>query len=403
MKSIVIVGGGMVGLACAVALAQENFAVTLLEARSDFSPALPTPDSPFDTRVVAITRASAHFLAHCGVWDTIVQTRASAYGLMKVWDSVMDGRITFDAAEFFEPDLGHIIEQSVITGALWQVLQSYSVIVKKGVTITTLQTVAAGVSLVLSDGEALEASLVIGADGAQSLLRTLCQIDTRGWDYDQSAIVATVKGTLSHEQTAFQRFMPEGPLALLPLSCPYHASIVWTCPPAKAQHLMDSEVALFEATLSQESEGVMGKMTLVSDRHSFALKTHHAKNYAKSGCVLVGDAAHTLHPLAGQGVNLGFLDVAVLVTECIRARDQGGIDPQPFLSRYERQRRYHNQGMIWAMTFFKRSFGSTSPVIQQLRNRGLQWVDNSALLKRCFANIALGKWGPIPAIAKSLI
>lgn len=394
----------MVGLASALALAQQGFAVTLLEANPDFAPTLPSPTCPFDTRVVAITRASQHFLDNCKVWEAINNTRSCAYQSIKVWDSEADGLIQFWADDFLEPDLGHIIEQWVITGALWKALQSYDITLKTGVTLKQLRQQTQTVEVILASGEPLSAQLVIGADGAESTLRALSDIDSRGWAYDQSAIVATVKGEKSHQYTAFQRFSSEGPLALLPLAQANTSSIVWTCPPAKAALLMQMEPAAFNQKLTQESEGVMGALHLDSAPKCFALKTHHAKHYARSRCVLVGDAAHTLHPLAGQGVNLGFLDVAALVTQLIDAKKQGqDIGESALLKRYERQRRIHNQTMIWAMELFKRGFSSKIPFIQHLRNQGLNWVDQSIPLKRIFANIALGNWGAIPSLAKKRV
>jgi len=389
---VIVVGAGMVGLACALALVQKGFQVVLLEAQSELPVGMPSETDPFDTRVVAISRATENFLAQLGVWALIKQSRYCAYQHMRIWDQVADGLIQFSAMDFFEPDLGHIIEQRVIKSALWQALMQHPACsIKTGTKITALQTDAQQSQLILQDGSVLSASLVIAADGAPSQIRNLCQIATTSWEYQQSAIVATVRGTRTHQATAYQRFSPDGPLALLPLADCHQSSIVWTTTPMEAKSLCALSASDFALALTREMDGVMGEMHLMSERIIFPLRTHHAKQYAVARCVLVGDAAHTLHPLAGQGVNLGFLDiialVAVLEKTKARGRDFGAL---MVLKRYERARKLHNQMMIVAMELFKRGFGSRITIIQRLRNIGLNWVDNQKPLKQWFAKVALG-------------
>jgi 2-polyprenylphenol 6-hydroxylase len=269
-----------------------------------------------------------------------------------------------------------------------------SVVTKYGTSLKDLTQGIENVKLQLQNGEFIWARLVIGADGANSSLRKLCQITTTGWDYGQSAIVATVQGTKSHQQTAFQRFAPDGPLALLPLADPYLSSIVWTTSPAAAKELCESTEDYFSVRLTQEVSGVMGELRLVGKRFSYALQTIHANQYAKARCVLVGDSAHTLHPLAGQGVNLGFLDAAALIEVLDKSRAKGrDWGALAVLQRYERKRKMHNQAMIWAMELFKRGFCSRSTLVQRLRNISLNWVDRRLMLKQLFANVALGRIG----------
>jgi 2-octaprenylphenol hydroxylase len=401
---VVITGAGIVGLSCALALAQRGIRLALIEAQSRPMQDLPTQTDSFDPKVVAITRASEHFLNRLGAWSIIQSSRLCPYQHMKVWDNVMDGKIEFSAMDFFENNLGHIIEQRVIMSALWQnVLQQKNIEILTGTKIENVNFLMEEVEISLSNDKLIKAQLVIGADGANSRLRELCQISTTGWDYHQSAIVATVEGKKSHAHTAYQRFSPNGPLALLPLAHPFQSSIVWTSSKDEASRLMTTSSNDFALILQREINDVMGEMKLLGERFIFPLHTHHANQYIKARSVLIGDAAHTLHPLAGQGVNLGLLDVAslveILVAAKIKHRDLGSLS---LLKKYERQRKWHNQMMIWAMELFKQGFGSSSTLIQRARNIGLNWVNKQSFLKQIFAKLALGTMGPIPALAKEI-
>ena len=389
---VIVVGGGMVGLTCVLALAEQGFTVALVEAQTTPPKPLPAQNQPFDNRVVAISRASEQLFRSLDVFSLMQNSRTCAYQHMKVWDDAMDGNIHFCAMDYFEPDLGHIIEQQVILGALWQKLSLHKAVTYFWGTKPEAQIAGENhIELTLSSEEKMSAKLIIAADGANSMMRRLCDVPSRGWDYQQKALVATVKGTIAHHNTAFQRFASDGSLALLPLSDPFHSSIVWATSPAFAGVLCQHEEAVFNEILTREINGVMGEMELKSQRMTFELRTHHAKHYAASRCVFVGDAAHTLHPLAGQGVNLGLLDVAQLVKELSQAkaksRDFGAMR---VLARYERRRKWHNQIMIWSMELFKRGFASQNSFIQRIRNMGLQFVDQQKTLKQLFAKVAMG-------------
>ncbi|MFI4937086.1 MAG: UbiH/UbiF/VisC/COQ6 family ubiquinone biosynthesis hydroxylase [Candidatus Berkiellales bacterium] len=392
MIEVVIIGAGIVGLSTALALAQAGFSVTIVETRPHPEVIMPNASEPFDIKVVAISRSSQQFFKSLNIWEKIVNGRACAYQHMTIWDSVADGIIHFSAADFFEPDLGHIIEQRVILAALWQAIKMQSnVTIIPGTHLVEMRPNKESVELLLSSGMTFHTALLIGADGALSTVRKCAQIETTAWDYQQSAIIATVEGKKSHQQTAFQRFAPDGPLALLPLAQTNQSSIVWTTSPERALDLSQQPTATFNKTLTRETDDVMGDFEVVSSRMVIPLRTHHTKQYAKSRCVLVGDAAHTLHPLAGQGVNLGLLDATSLVDKLITAknrdRDMGSMK---VLQRYERERRMHNQMMIWGMEAFKRGFGSRSQMVQRLRNVGLNWVDKQLSVKQFFAKLAMG-------------
>ncbi len=387
---VIVVGAGMVGLSCVLSLAQSGFKVALIESQPNPPKPLPEQHAAFDNRVVAISRASQQLFERLGVFRTMKSARICAYQQMKVWDDVMDGKIHFNAMDYFEADLGHIIEQQVILGALWQKLAEFDVGYYWGTKTIAQKPSENEIELVLSSDETLQASLVIAADGANSSLRTLCGLPSRGWDYEQLALVATVKGTLSHQNTAFQRFANDS-LALLPLADPFHSSIVWATSHREATRLCEQDEVTFNQELTREISGVMGDLHLVGQRFTFELRTHHATHYAASRCVLVGDAAHTLHPLAGQGVNLGLLDVAQLVSDLTQARNKKrDIGSMRVLARYERHRKWHNQMMIWSMEAFKRGFASQNSVIARLRNIGLNFVDQQKSIKQLFAKVAMG-------------
>ncbi len=392
---VVIIGAGLVGLTAALALSLNNFSIAVIEAQPKLKE-LPSKDSPIDTKVVAITRASEHFFRYLGVWEQILGTRHCAYEHMTVWDNAQDGIITFSAVDFFEENLGHIIEQKVIIGALVEALKS-----KNDVHFFMGKTVSQSTegNVLLDDGTLLQAALQIGADGANSALRVLKGIPSTHVDYEQIAIVATIRCEKSHNFTAYQRFEQDGPLALLPLAEEHLCSIVWTTSNENAQKIIELSPEDFGLKLTHESSGILGQLTLASAPIIFPLSSHHAQKYVLPGYAFIGDAAHTVHPLAGLGVNMGILDVASLVEVLICVKKGASLGSEKVLKRYERQRKMHNQLMIWAMRTFKEGFGSQNILVQQLRNTGLNWVNKHTSIKQFFAKMAMGTLGPIPSLA----
>lgn len=399
---VIVVGAGMVGQSAALGFALSGLSVALVEATPILEMTFPEADTAFELKVVALSRASENFFQYLGVWSQMSAARHCAYQHMVVWDSVLDGLIEFWAHDYFEPNLGYIIEQRIIMAALTEKIRQSKYITTMIDTPIKMQEDEQGHRvLLLKSGLELKSPLVIGADGAHSALRQLANISIKETDYHQQAIVAVVESEIPHQSTAFQRFASDGPLALLPLSHPKQCSIVWTTSPSNSQILCEMSEFDFAQKLTRETNSVLGSIILKGNRASFHLKARHANQYAIKGCALVGDAAHTLHPLAGQGANLGFLDVASLIDIVVKAkqkgRDYGALN---VLTRYERSRRTHNQAMILAMALFKRGFEDQSSLIQRLRNSGLNWVNQQPTVKKIFSQLAMGTLGPIPRLAR---
>lgn len=395
---VVIVGGGMAGAALACALGRADWRVALV----DPAPPAPWTAAPaqasltpedFDRRVVALTRASEEFLRSLGAWDDMAKQRISPYQGMYVWDADGTAHIEFQAAELYEPSLGHIIENRIVTGALWNQLRQLPVqaIPQK---VTGFSHLGGPVQLTLGDGSALLSKLVVAADGAESPLRRLAAFPTREWDYEQHGLVATVVTEKPHEKTAWQRFLSEGPLAFLPLNGAgdRYSSIVWSTTPERARELLAMPDEAFCEALGEALEQRLGSVVEVSRRQAIPLRQRHAKHYVKPGIALVADAAHTIHPLAGQGINLGFLDVAVLADELLRARERG-IDfaDLSVLQRFQRRRMGHNLATMAAMEGFKRLFGADPLPLRWMRNTGMRWLNEQGWLKNQIAALALAQ------------
>jgi len=398
---VVVVGGGMVGAAITCALAQRGFQVRLLERQA---PECGWPRGDFEIRVSAISRASKNLFANVGAWPEMVRRRVTPYERMVVWEAG-GGELRFDAGELGEPELGHIIENGVVQCALWSVLRERpEVEVIAGAELLSLEPDERRPRLTVKlRGEArrLEADLVIGADGARSQLRELAGIGTSGWSYEQHALVCTVRAEEGNRSTAWQRFMPSGPLALLPLER-RHFSIVWSTTPAEAARLAELENGAFDEALTRASEGRLGRLTLEGERGLFPLRLQHASRYIAPGLALVGDAAHVIHPLAGQGVNLGLMDAAELVEVLTRARERRRpLGHLQTLRRYERARKGENLAMQAAMDLLKRLFGNDVPPLKAARNLALELADRVDPLKRLLVRNAMGTWGELPPLVRA--
>ncbi|WP_339670204.1 UbiH/UbiF/VisC/COQ6 family ubiquinone biosynthesis hydroxylase [Dasania marina] len=410
---VVIVGAGLAGaaLACVIAQGDPQLRIAMVEAQtlSNEAPSLHNTVQGFDARVSALTLASQQLLADIGLWPEIVSQRAAAYRHMRVWDAEGTGVVDFAAAEVNQACLGYIVENRITLAALLNRLQSLTnvhffnpaKVAGLSESVAALNKRAAGFNngeqqrcLDLADGQQLTAPLIVAADGANSLLRQQAGFATREWDYHHHAIVATVQTELPHQHTAWQRFLPEGPLAFLPLGGDHQGhfcSIVWSALPDYTQQLMALNDDEFSQQLAAAFEHKLGAVQSVSQRYSFALRQRHAVDYVQPGLALLGDAAHSIHPLAGQGINLGFSDVRVLAEELLRARQRGlGLGDISLLQRYQRRRKAENLAMMAAMDGFKQLFGHNNIALRWLRNAGMHGFNRSPAIKRRVMLSAMG-------------
>ncbi|MGB5543398.1 MAG: UbiH/UbiF/VisC/COQ6 family ubiquinone biosynthesis hydroxylase [Gammaproteobacteria bacterium] len=404
---IVVIGAGMVGAATAGLLASgnESLRIGLVEAREPKAPD-PDPASFPGLRVSAISRASQRVLEACSVWDALTEAGVSPYREMRVWDADAEpfghGSIHFDSAELGLSCLGHIIDNGLIQWALWRHLMEHPrVTVVCPARLTELELDEDRALLRLDDGQRLKAALVVGADGSSSPSRKLAGIEADGKSYQQSAVVCHIGTEASHRETAWQRFLIDGPIGMLPLQ-DGRCSIVWSTTPEHAEALCDADQQSFLQQVTAATGSVLGAVTSSGPRARFPLRLQHARNYTATRFVLVGDAAHTVHPLAGQGVNLGFLDAAALaevVLDAIAAeRDPG---ERPVLRRYERWRKGENLLAAGSIDAIGRLFLERNATVASIRRLGLSLVNGAPMVKNEIVRRAMGLAGDLPRFARA--
>jgi 2-octaprenylphenol hydroxylase len=399
---LLIVGAGMVGSALALALRDSGLNILVV----DGGPLTVKPfvaDAPFEARVSALSIASQRILERLGVWDGIVARRVSPYSDMHVWDGSGTGKVHFSASSVHAEVLGHIVENRVVQDALVERLHDSDIGLLADARLEQMRHSGDDWLLSLSDGRTLRSPLVVAADGANSTVRRMTGTATREWDYLHHAIVTSVRTADSHRKTAWQRFTDDGPLAFLPLDREgeHWCSIVWSVTPEQSERLMKLDDERFCRELENAFEGCLGQVISADSRVCVPLRQRHAKRYVAPGLALIGDAAHTIHPLAGQGVNLGFLDAAVLAEVLRDAVERGErLADERVLSRYERRRMPHNLALMAAMEGFERLFQADALPVRLLRNAGLKMVDRSAEAKALFVRQALGLTGDLPTLAQ---
>ena len=393
---VIVVGAGVTGLTIAALLAggsqADELRITLLDAspRPEYE-----PRDDVGLRVSAISIGSAALLDTLGAWPIVEATRVSAFDHMRVWDEAAspDGPSTlrFDADEFAVPHLGFIVENGLLQHALLSVLDRTRVAFRFGTRLLSLEACGRGHEVILDDGERLYADLVIAADGAQSRVRKSAGIELSRHPYEQTAFVTHVETERPHCETAWQRFLRSGPIGLLPLA-DGRVSVVWTTTPDEARSATECSDEALGSMLSDATDTVLGELRVAGPRGAFPLAAQHAEQYVSHGIALIGDAAHTVHPLAGQGANLGLADAATLAEVILDAQSNGEYAAdRPILRRYERARKGENAAMMHFMTGLNRLFASDSVLLGELRRAGMALFNRSGPVRQRIVKIALGE------------
>ncbi|NIG15373.1 3-demethoxyubiquinol 3-hydroxylase [Pantoea sp. Cy-640] len=382
---VVVVGGGMVGAALACGLAQQQFRVAVIERAE---PAAFDASLAPDIRISAIGASSVALLRQLNVWPRVQAMRSAPYRKLETWEW-QSAHVTFDAAALGIPELGYMVENSVLQRALWEQMQQDGVTLLCPASLQTLQAHSGGWQLQLDDGSTLDSQLVVGADGAHSRVRQLAGIGVRGWNYAQSCMLISVECEHEAGDVTWQQFTPDGPRAFLPLF-DRHASLVWYDAPARIRQLQNLPLSQLAKEVQANFPARVGRFE-VKNAASFPLVRRHATRYVLPGLALVGDAAHTINPLAGQGVNLGYRDVDALIDTLVDARSQAQRWASlPVLQRYHRQRYKDNLLMQGGMDLFYFAFSNALPPLRVVRNLGLIAAENAGVLKRQVLRYALG-------------
>ena len=402
---VIIVGAGVTGTVMAgLLVARKLSSAGRVAIVADRYAKAPLEDADWDVRVFAMSRASERLLKACGVWNSLPQARVFAYERMCVWDAggtpLGLGSLTFDCAQIGEPNLGYIVEGRALQWQCLQAARAAGVVLIEG----AVQSTVCGdqdIALHLTDGRELRSRLLVAADGTESKTRELLGIGTAGHAYHQDALVAHVQTTRPHANTAWQRFLSTGPVAFLPLN-DGRSSIVWSVDRSQAALLSAMDPEAFGAALTAASGEVLGQCTLTTPLATFPLKLQYAIDYARPRAVLLGDAAHVVHPLAGQGLNLGLLDAAALAQVLGGAGAPENFGDYRHLRRYERWRRSENLLAAAALDGLERLFSTTNPLSAGLRSAGLSAVGRMPFMKRGLARRALGLAGDVPDFLKAI-
>lgn len=383
----VIIGAGVVGLSAGLVCAHQGLNVAIVEAHAP----LPWQADKPDLRVYALALDNQNLLEQLGVWPDIKAKHVNPYKTMTVFDEVSGKPLQFNASELGRHTLGYIVEHNLLVDALWSaVLQNKSITLICPDKIQSLNNLEQEVEISLQSGRQLSAKIVVGADGARSKVRELLGIESNAHDYQQKGLVAFIKTELSHQDTAWQRFLSTGPLAFLPYS-ENVCSIVWTLPNERADELLHVDAESFCRALDSAFGGTLGKTELISERAAFPLKRQLANTMMQGRALLLGDAAHAVHPLAGQGVNLGLRDVAAL-QESIAKSKNSGVDALEMktLKRWATSRYSDNAIAAYAFENINRVFSNDNFALSLLRGPMLGLGNKLMLLKNAMARYAAG-------------
>jgi ubiquinone biosynthesis UbiH/UbiF/VisC/COQ6 family hydroxylase len=387
---VCVVGAGLVGLTFALLCAEQGIPTALIEANSP-----PQKPTQLSARVSALNIHSLDLLRELGVWPLADEEGCGVFRSLQVWDALTGADIRFDSAEMGEPHLGYNVANASLVYALWQRASRHPKLrlLAPMKIDRLLQHNEHGTTAVLTTGEVLQPDCLVGADGAQSWLREKMQIDCHPTPYDHHAIVTVVNTEKPHQEQGWQVFLPTGPLALLAMKDRHQSAVVWSMPPEEAAAMVKLEPTETAEKMNAAFGFRLGKISLQTPARAIPLVRRHADSYSKAGVALIGDAAHTIHPLAGQGANLGFRDAQALATLMGKAfANQRHLGHPSLLARYERQRRADNQLMMSAMQFFQQSFGAADAAMVQVRKFGMRAFDRSLMAKRLCMQYALGRW-----------
>lgn len=393
---VVVVGGGMVGAAVACSLGDSDLRVAVIESQQ---PDAFSPEQAHDLRVSALSIASRNVLQTVGAWDGVTARRCCPFKRMRVWENV--GDTTFNSDDIGAPELGYIVENRITQLALLERLPAFDNIeLLMPQTISKIHYDGSGSTLTLADGQVLQAKLLVAADGGQSRVRQAVGLGVTSWDYGQHALVIYIETGYPQQDITWQRFVSSGPQAFLPLTGPY-GSIVWYQSPDEVRRLQALPYEQLQAELVKAFPDCLGEVKQILGVASFPLKRQHAQHYVKSGVALVGDAAHMINPLAGQGVNIGLLDAAALAEVLIDAHKRGkDIADSSVLKRYEAMRRNENLKMMTVMDVFYRSFSNDILPVKLIRNLGLGLAQRLTPIRNRVMKAAMGLEGRLPKLAR---
>ena len=389
MHDVMIVGGGIVGLTLAALLSKNNLSVAVIESKT-----INAADNTITARVSAIHLTAVRLFQYLECWDLLAKTARAPLQAIHIWDYTQKTQLQFDAREMGEKNLGFIVNNNAIVDMLYRHLKKQSVVdFYCPHSPASIERSHQNIVLTLNDERKLSAQLLVGADGAHSWVRSHMTARVHTRPYYQNAIIAVIQSALPHHHCAYQKFLPSGPEALLPLHDCYHHALVFSSDDAMSEELIKKSPEDFAAVLTESFDFKYGDLKLISTRDSFPLTMRHASHYAEQNLALVGDAAHTIHPLAGLGVNLGLMDAACLSDVLLNASHVGELR---ILSRYTRWRMAQNTPVIAAMRGLKEVFEINSLPFNSVRNTAINTINQCSVLKNHLMRLATGQSKELP-------
>lgn len=389
--SVVIVGGGIVGLTLAALLSKNNFSVALIESKE-----MRVEENTLTARVSAIHATSTKLFHYLNCWKFLDKNAYAPLRDMHIWDYTQNAKIQFDSRDAGKTEMGFIINNRAIINMLLKLENTIDFYTP--CSPQKMERANHKIILTLDNDSQLSADLVVGADGANSWVRDQMSTQIQTRSYYQKAIIAVIKSQLPHHHSAYQKFLATGPVALLPLSDAHHTALVWSADDAISDELMKKNDDEFSRALTEALDFKLGKLTLLSMRSQFTLTMRHASEYAENNMALVGDAAHTIHPLAGLGVNLGLMDAACLTQVLLDAKNIGDLR---ILRRYTRWRKAENAPIIAAMRTLKEIFEINSPALTLVRSFGINCINQCPPIKNALMQIAMGESKEMPEFLQS--